>query len=57
MYSSTVIIWVTESGRTRWVKHIAYRGEERVSMGKLSKRETTWKHRQQWEDKIEMGLQ
>ena len=38
MYSSTVSIWVIES-RTRWVRHIVYRGEERVSMGKLSERD------------------
>ena len=39
MYSSTVIIWVIKSRRTRWVRHIAYRGEERVLIGKLSERD------------------
>jgi hypothetical protein len=61
LYSSTNIIWVISSRKTRWGGQVARmgnrRGFYRVLMGRIEGRRSLGRRRSRWEDNIKMDLQ
>jgi hypothetical protein len=61
VYSSPDIIWVVESRRMRWVRHVARIGEKRgacrILVGRPEGRRPLGRPKRRWENNIKMDLQ
>ena len=61
LYSSSDIVWVIKSRRTRWTGHVAHMGDTtgifRVLVGKPEGKRPLGRPRRRWEDNIKMDIQ
>jgi hypothetical protein len=61
LYFSLNIIWVINSRRIRWARHVAGKGERggayRLWVGKPEGKRSIERRRRRWEDNIEMNFQ